>query len=85
MDSPLVIKLMDCAQAIADGDLKFADQLFSEMEALSAAETNRVTRKVVEYFAEALARRVHGVHPRNPFPLLPSSNLKKIRDRKSVV
>lgn len=78
MDSPLVIKLMDCAQAIADGDLKFADQLFSEMEALSAAETNRVTRKVVEYFAEALARRVHGVHPRNPFPLLPSSNLKKI-------
>nr|XP_034890373.1 uncharacterized protein LOC118030400 isoform X2 [Populus alba] len=78
MDSPLVIKLMDCAKAIADGDLKFADQLFSEMEALSAAETNRVTRKVVEYFAEALARRVHGVHPRNPFPLLPSSNLKKI-------
>lgn len=75
---PLVIKLMDCAKAIADGDLKFADQLFSDMEALSAAETNRVTKKVVEYFAEALARRVHGVHPRNPFPLLPSSNLKKI-------
>lgn len=78
MGSPLVIKLMDCAKAIADGDLKFADQLFSDMEALSAAETNRVTKKVVEYFAEALARRVHGVHPRNPFPLLPSSNLKKI-------
>ncbi|XP_011035375.1 PREDICTED: DELLA protein GAIP-like isoform X3 [Populus euphratica] len=78
MDSPLVIKLMDCAKAIADGDLKFADQLFSDMESLSAAETNRVTKKVVEYFAEALARRVHGVHPRNPFPLLPSSNLKKI-------
>lgn len=78
MGSPLVIKLMDCAKAIADGDLKFADQLFSDMEALSAAETNRVTKKVVDYFAEALARRVHGVHPRNPVPLLPSSNLKKI-------
>ncbi|KAG6742254.1 hypothetical protein POTOM_055544 [Populus tomentosa] len=73
MSSPLVNKLMACAQAVAVGNLKLADVLFEEMEGLTAEETSEVTRKVVSYFAEALARRVHGVYPRNPFPLLPSS------------
>ncbi|KAJ6960820.1 DELLA protein 2-like isoform X1 [Populus alba] len=73
MSSPLVNKLMDCAKAVAGGNLKLADVLFEEMEGLTAEETSEVTKKVVSYFAEALARRVHGVYPRNPFPLIPSS------------
>ncbi|KAL9381539.1 hypothetical protein Peur_027196 [Populus x canadensis] len=73
MSSPLVNKLMACAKAVAVGNLKLADVLFEEMEGLTAEETSEVTKKVVSYFAEALARRVHGVYPRNPFPLLPSS------------
>jgi DELLA protein len=73
MSSPLVNKLMACAKAVAVGNLKLADVLYEEMEGLTAEETSEVTKKVVSYFAEALARRVHGVYPRNPFPLLPSS------------
>lgn len=73
MSSPLVNKLMACAQAVAVGNLKLADVLFEEMQGLTAEETSEVTKQVVSYFAEALARRVHGVYPRNPFPLLPSS------------
>jgi len=73
MSSPLVNKLMACAKAVAGGNLKLADVLYEEMEGLTAEETSEVTKKVVSYFAEALARRVHGVYPRNPFPLLPSS------------
>jgi hypothetical protein len=72
MDSPLVNKLMGCAKAVSDGNLKPAYFLFEEMEGLRATETSEVTKKVVSCFAEALDRRVHGLHPSNPIPLLPS-------------
>ncbi|KAI5559704.1 hypothetical protein BDE02_17G130500 [Populus trichocarpa] len=64
---------MDCAKAVADGDLKLADFLFEEMEVLTAKETRKVTETVVSCFAEALAQRAYGVLPRNPVQLLPSS------------
>ncbi|KAL9381551.1 hypothetical protein Peur_027208 [Populus x canadensis] len=78
MDSPLVNKLMGCAKAVSDGNLKPADFLFEEMEGrrLRSAETSEVTKKVVRCFAEALARRVHGLHPSNPIPLLPSIEMQ---------
>ncbi|KAJ6867693.1 hypothetical protein NC652_038795 [Populus alba x Populus x berolinensis] len=84
MSSPLVNKLMACAKAVAAGNLKLADVLYEEMEGLTAEETSEVTKKVVSYFAEALARRVHGVYPRNPFPLLPSS-IVNTRDREEIL
>lgn len=63
-------------KAVSDGNLKPADFLFEEIEGLHAAETSEVTKKVVRCFAEALARRVHGLHPSNPIPLLPSIEMQ---------
>ncbi|PNS96962.1 hypothetical protein POPTR_017G149500v4 [Populus trichocarpa] len=67
---------MDCAEAVADGDLKLTDFLFEEMEVLAAKETRKVTKIFVSCFAEALARRAYGVLPRNPVQLLPSLIVK---------
>lgn len=64
-------KFIHCAKEVADGNLELADFLFCEMEDLMVAETSEVTKKVVKYFAEGLVRRVHGVYPRNPMPLIP--------------
>ncbi|KAB5515707.1 hypothetical protein DKX38_026355 [Salix brachista] len=58
MAPPLIDKLMECAKAIEDGELKHADSLFKEIGLQSSTEANLATRKVVKYFAEALVRRL---------------------------
>eukprot|EP00258_Populus_trichocarpa_P029032 XP_024445051.1 uncharacterized protein LOC112324780 [Populus trichocarpa] len=70
MAPPLLEKLMECAKAIEDGDLKHADSLFKEIGLESSTEANLATRKVVKYFAEALVRRLYKLYPRNPMPLV---------------
>lgn len=70
MAPPLLEKLMECAKAIEDGDLKHADSLFKEIGLQSSTEANLATRKVVKYFAEALVRRLYKLYPRNPMPLV---------------
>ncbi|KAG5226357.1 DELLA protein [Salix suchowensis] len=70
MAPPLIDKLMECAKAIEDGELKHADSLFKEIGLQSSTEANLATRKVVKYFAEALVRRLYQLYPRNPMPLV---------------
>ncbi|KAF9663186.1 hypothetical protein SADUNF_Sadunf17G0012100 [Salix dunnii] len=70
MAPPLVDKLMECAKAIEDGELKHADSLFREIGLQSSTEANLATRKAVKYFAEALVRRLYQLYPKNPMPLV---------------
>ncbi|KAJ6304338.1 hypothetical protein OIU77_018079 [Salix suchowensis] len=69
-------KLVDSAKAIEGGNLDVAESLLKEIRCLVSTEPNIATRKVVKNFAEALVRRVNGLHPRYPLPLVPSSNLE---------
>ncbi|KAJ6690923.1 DELLA PROTEIN RGA2-LIKE [Salix koriyanagi] len=70
MAPPLIDRLMECAKAIEDGELKHADSLFKEIGLQSSTEANLATRKVVKYFGEALVRRLYQLYPRNPMPLV---------------
>ncbi|KAF9663185.1 hypothetical protein SADUNF_Sadunf17G0012000 [Salix dunnii] len=65
MTIPGVKKLLGCAKAIEDGDLKLADSLIKDV--LTDNDD-----KLVKYFVEALVRRVYGIYPKNPRPLVPS-------------
>jgi DELLA protein len=49
--------------AIEGGRLDVADSLLAEIQSLASKEKSRWTRKVVEYFAEALVRRAYGIRP----------------------
>ncbi|XVF29449.1 hypothetical protein REPUB_Repub15cG0122100 [Reevesia pubescens] len=70
MDSAAALKfLVDCAQAIQDGDLKVADSLLERIWNLAAAESHKIQKEVVKYFAEALVRRAYGLHPTNSYAL----------------
>ncbi|KAJ6756575.1 BED FINGER-RELATED [Salix purpurea] len=69
-------KLVESAKAIEGGNLDVAESLLKEIRCLVSTEPNIATRKVVKTFAEALVRRVNGLHPRYPLPLVPSSNLE---------
>ncbi|XVF29453.1 hypothetical protein REPUB_Repub15cG0122500 [Reevesia pubescens] len=55
MDSAAALKvLVDCAQAIQDGDLKVADSLLERIWNLATAESDENQKEVVKYFGEAL-------------------------------
>ncbi|KAI3430049.1 GRAS domain-containing protein [Psidium guajava] len=58
----LVHTLMACAKAVQEEDLKLADALVKHIGLLAASQ-NGAMRKVATYFAEALARRIYGIHP----------------------
>ncbi|KAJ6756582.1 ZINC FINGER BED DOMAIN-CONTAINING PROTEIN RICESLEEPER 1-LIKE ISOFORM X1 [Salix purpurea] len=58
-------RLMECAKAIEGGNLDVADSLLQSIPSI-AYENRKSTRKVVEYFAEALVRRVYGIRPLCP-------------------
>ncbi|XVF29455.1 hypothetical protein REPUB_Repub15cG0122700 [Reevesia pubescens] len=70
MGSATALKvLVDCAQAIQDGDLKVADSLLERIWNLAAAESDKNQKEVVKYFAEALVPRAYGLHPTNSYAL----------------
>ncbi|XVF29459.1 hypothetical protein REPUB_Repub15cG0123100 [Reevesia pubescens] len=70
MGSAAALKvLVDCAQAIQDGDLKVADSLLERIWNLAAAESDENQKEVVKYFGEALVRRAYGLHPTNTYAL----------------
>ena len=54
--------LVQCAQAIENGDLKFADSLLERIWNLASDESDERQGNLVKYFAEALVRRVYGLH-----------------------
>ncbi|XP_050374213.1 DELLA protein GAI-like [Argentina anserina] len=59
----LVHTLMACAEAVQQDNLKVADALVKQVGALAVAQTGAM-RKVATYFAEALARRIYKIYPR---------------------
>ncbi|XP_022761577.1 uncharacterized protein LOC111307719 isoform X3 [Durio zibethinus] len=63
MGSSALKALVVCAQAIQDGNLKLADSLLELIWNLASEESDEQQSKVVKYFAEALVRRVCGLHP----------------------
>ncbi|KAI4339459.1 hypothetical protein MLD38_024402 [Melastoma candidum] len=59
----LVHTLMACAEAVQQENLKLADALVKHVSLLAASQPGAM-RKVATYFAEALARRIYRIYPR---------------------
>jgi DELLA protein len=60
----LVHTLMACAEAVQQDNLKLADALVKHIGLLAAAQSGAM-RKVATYFAEALARRIYRIYPKD--------------------
>lgn len=58
----LVHTLMACAEAVQQDNLKAAVALVKQIGVLAMSQGGAM-RKVATYFAEALARRIYGIHP----------------------
>uniref|UniRef100_A0A1D1ZJ96 DELLA protein n=1 Tax=Anthurium amnicola TaxID=1678845 RepID=A0A1D1ZJ96_9ARAE len=58
----LVHTLMACAEAVQQDNLKAAEALVKQIGVLAMSQGGAM-RKVATYFAEALARRIYGIHP----------------------
>ncbi|KAK6927849.1 Transcription factor GRAS [Dillenia turbinata] len=61
----LVHALMACAEAVQEGNLKFADALVKQVGLLAVSQAGAM-QKVATYFAEALARRIYRIFPQDP-------------------
>lgn len=60
----LVHTLLACAEAIQVDDLKLADALVKHISLLSTSQVGSM-RKVANYFAHALARKIYKIHPQD--------------------
>ncbi|XP_022735258.1 DELLA protein GAIP-B-like [Durio zibethinus] len=61
----LVHALMACAEAVQQNKLNLAEALVKQIGFLAISQAGAM-RKVATYFAEALARRIYRLYPRNP-------------------
>ncbi|RAL43628.1 hypothetical protein DM860_017371 [Cuscuta australis] len=62
----LVHTLMACAEAVQQENFKFADALVKHIGVLAVSQAGAM-RKVATYFAEALARRIYKIYPKETF------------------
>ncbi|XP_019189144.1 PREDICTED: DELLA protein GAI-like [Ipomoea nil] len=60
----LVHALMACAEAVQQENFKLADALVKHIRILAVSQAGRM-RKVANYFAEALARRIYKIYPQD--------------------
>ncbi|XP_059640294.1 DELLA protein GAI-like [Cornus florida] len=58
----LVHSLMACAEAVQEDNLKLADALVKHIGLLAVSQAGAM-RKVANYFAQALARRIYKIYP----------------------
>lgn len=63
----LVHALMACAEAVQQDNMKVADALVKQVGTLALSQSGAM-RKVATYFAEALARRIYKIYPRDDSP-----------------
>ncbi|KAL0915828.1 hypothetical protein M5K25_013287 [Dendrobium thyrsiflorum] len=68
----LVHALMACAEAVHQENFKVADVLDRQITVLASSQGGAM-RKVVGYFAEALARKIYRLHPQQDCSSSPSS------------
>ncbi|KAF5450373.1 hypothetical protein F2P56_030731 [Juglans regia] len=61
----LVHALMACAEAVQQNSLGLAEALVKQIGYLAVSQAGAM-RKVATYFAEALARRIYKLYPKNP-------------------
>ncbi|KAK8512722.1 hypothetical protein V6N13_090521 [Hibiscus sabdariffa] len=61
----LVHALMACAEAVQQNNLNLAEALVKQIGFLAISQAGAM-RKVATYFAEALARRIYRLYPKNP-------------------
>ncbi|KAG6714152.1 hypothetical protein I3842_05G189200 [Carya illinoinensis] len=61
----LVHALMACAEAVQQNNLGLAEALVKQIGYLAVSQAGAM-RKVATYFAEALARRIYKLYPKNP-------------------
>ncbi|GMJ04452.1 REPRESSOR OF GA, REPRESSOR OF GA1-3 1, repressor of GA [Hibiscus trionum] len=61
----LVHALMACAEAVQQNNLNLAEALVKQIGFLAVSQAGAM-RKVATYFAEALARRIYRLYPKNP-------------------
>ncbi|XP_041009763.1 DELLA protein GAIP-like [Juglans microcarpa x Juglans regia] len=61
----LVHALMACAEAVQQNNLVLAEALVKQIGYLAVSQAGAM-RKVATYFAEALARRIYKLYPKNP-------------------
>ncbi|XWS09061.1 hypothetical protein CRYUN_Cryun40dG0053600 [Craigia yunnanensis] len=67
--------LVDCGQAIEDGDLKLSNSFLEQIWNFAAIESDEPQSKVVKYFAEALVRRAYGLHHAGAYLTLDQTTL----------
>ncbi|KAL5697344.1 DELLA protein gai1 [Ranunculus cassubicifolius] len=70
----LVHTLLACAEAVQQGSLQLAEKLVSQIGLLAVSQAGAM-KKVATYFAEALARRIYRVHPKDS---LDSSSISEL-------
>ncbi|KAG8373464.1 hypothetical protein BUALT_Bualt11G0027000 [Buddleja alternifolia] len=61
----LVHTLIACAEAVQQENMKMADALVKHVGVLAVSQIGAM-RKVATYFAEALARKIYRIYPRDP-------------------